>query len=393
MRESRDAPPTVARRASGSRIGTSRRPARRNRQRPLHGNPARALVSYNAMQKYLYLPQLDLYAERLGASTPSYLWPFSQALAATMSLAHVRTQGAKASFVMGAQLHGLSAYLTTVPPVATASIQSLASIPHFAASVSSASAPPRSFYDDNDWVGIELARLYEFTHDETALALAERIMAFEQAGWSGSPQSPCPGGIPHALAQGATQRSTISTAPAAELAAQLYRITGDAAYLQFAQAAYGWVHQCLLLTSGLYADHIEHSGELNPEVWSYTQGVMIGAGALLYQATGNQSYLDESYLSAQAALGYFSLEALGSEGAPAPAFASIFFRNLLYLEWILRSNAGRQLAQEYVNWAWEGLRQPSGLFLSAEGKGISLLGQAAIVQVYALLSTNPATYF
>jgi uncharacterized protein YyaL (SSP411 family) len=362
-------------------------------QRPLRGNPARALVSYNAMQRYLYLPKLDLYAEELGASTASYLWPFSQALAATMSLAHVRTQRAKASFVMGAQLHGLSAYLTTVPPVATASVEALASIPHFAASIASTSAPPTSFYDDNDWVGIELARLYEFTHDETALVLAERIMAFEQAGWSSNPQSTCPGGIPHALAQGGTQRSTISTAPAAELAVQLYRITRDAGYLQFAEAAYSWVRQCMLLTSGLYADHIEHSGEVNPEVWSYTQGVMIGAGALLYQATGNQSYLDQSYLSAQAALGQFSLEALGSEGAPAPAFASIFFRNLLYLEWVLHSNAGRQLAQEYVNWAWESLRQPNGLFLSAEGSTTSLLGQASIVQVYSLLSTSPASYF
>ena len=345
------------------------------------------------MQKYLYLSQVDLYAEELGRTSPSYLWPFSQALAATMSLAHVRTQGAKASFIMGAQLHGLAAYLTTTPPVATTSAESFASVPHFAASIASAGTPATSFYDDNDWVGIELARLYELTRDEAALTLAEQIMAFEQAGWSNNPGGACPGGIPHAVSEGGAARSTISTAPAAELGVQLYEITRNAAYLQFAEAAYAWVRGCMLLTSGLYADHLESSGEPDPEVWSYTQGVMIGAGALLYKATGNQAYLDQAYMSAEAALSYFSLEILGAEGGPAPAFASIFFRNLLYLDWILHSSTGRQLAQEYVNWAWESLRQPNGLFSSAEGNATSLLGQAAITQIYALLSTNPASYF
>ena len=43
-----------------------------------------------------------------------------------------------------------------------------------------------------------------------------------------------------------TDRNTVTTAPAAELAVQLYRITGNAQYLQFAEQAYEWVRACLL---------------------------------------------------------------------------------------------------------------------------------------------------
>jgi hypothetical protein len=92
-------------------------------------------------------------------------------------------------------------------------------------------------------------------------------------------------------------------------------------------------------------------------------------------------------------MAYFTLEAIASEGEAAPAFASVFLRNLLYLGYVMQNGLGRGLAQEYVNWCWESLRQPSGLFLTADGSPTTLLGQAAIVQVYALLSTPPSTYF
>jgi hypothetical protein len=358
---------------------------------PLTGNAARALAAYEAMQKYFYLKNSDLYAEALGEPQGSYLWPFSQALAATVSLAHVRTQQSKQSFILGSQLRGLQDYLAAAPPVATASSEELASIPHFAATVASVGVGATSFYDDNDWVALELVRVYELTHDKSALALAEQIMAFEEAGWVNDPEAPCLGGLPQDATEGGGY--AITAAPAAELGAQLYHVTANAADLQFAQMAYSWVRQCLLLPSGLIADHIEANGEEVDEVWSYTQGAMIGAGTLLYQATGNPGYLDDAYAGAEAAMAYFSLEALVSEGEAAPAFASILVRNLLYLGYVMRSNLGHQLAQEYLNFAWETLHQPDGLYLTADGSATSLLGQAGIVQIYSLLSTSPATYF
>src|SRR6185312_8547157 len=147
-------------------------------------------------------------------------------------------------------------------------------------------APPigpggTKFYDDNDWVGIELMRIYKLTHSRAVLGAAEGILAFEMAGWQADPQLACPGGIPFSNDLENTDRNTVSTAPAAELALQLYLVTKKAEYLRFAEMAYAWVRRCLLQPGGLYSDHIRRGGAIDRTVWSYNQGTMMGAGALL----------------------------------------------------------------------------------------------------------------
>ncbi len=357
---------------------------------PLTGPALHAVASYEAMQKYFYIAGTDLYREELDQKSNSYLWPFSQAIAATVSVSHIRGQQAKAKFSTGTQLQGLQKYLSTAPVSAVSSTEALQSLPHYTATIASASTAGTSFYDDNDWVGIEMARLFELTHDEAALSLAEQILAFEEAGWVSNPNELCPGGIPHSDSEEDEFRSTITTAPAAELAVQLYRITGDGADLQFAESAYNWVHACLLTSSGLYADHIEANGETDPEPWSYIQGVMIGAGALLYQATGDSGYLNEAENAAAVAVSAFPLSVMGGEN---PFFAAVFLRNVMYLDAIIHSGNGASLAQQYVNWAWNSLHESDGLFTDREGGKATLLDQSAITQIYALLATSPSTYF
>src|SRR6185437_15860833 len=189
-------------------------------------------------------------------------------------------------------------------------------------------APPvgpggAKYYDDNDWIGIELARNYSQTHNAGSLGYAQGIMAFEMAGYSTDPSLACPGGIPFSNDVDNTDRNTITTAPAAELAVQLYKITGDVQYLQFAETAYNWVRTCLLQPNNLYADDIRARGVIDRTFWRYNQGVMIGAGTLLYQATGNSAYLYQARETAQAALAYFTPQRLGEEN---PFFPSIYFR-------------------------------------------------------------------
>jgi hypothetical protein len=53
--------------------------------RRLTGNPARAQAAYQAMQQNFYLPATGL----CKGQPYSYLWPFSQALAATISIVNV----------------------------------------------------------------------------------------------------------------------------------------------------------------------------------------------------------------------------------------------------------------------------------------------------------------
>ncbi len=82
-------------------------------------------------------------------------------------------------------------------------------------------------------------------------------------------------------------RNTVTDATGAELGAQLYLTTGNAADLQWAISMYNWVRGCLLNSDGLYGDHIDGSGQIDPTEWTYNQGTMIGAGVMLYQATHN----------------------------------------------------------------------------------------------------------
>lgn len=215
-------------------------------------------------------------------------------------------------------------------------------------------------------------------------------MAFEMAGWSTDPSLACPGGIPFSNDIDNTDRNTITTAPAAELAVQLYKITGDSHYLQFAETAYNWVRTCLLQANNLYADHIRPHGVIDRTFWSYNQGVMIGAGTLLYQATGNSAYLYQARQTAQAALAYFIPQRLGEEN---PFFPSVYFRNLLYLDAVTHDPPGPKIAQAYVDYAWAHLRLGNNLFVAGSPASAQLLYQAAIVQIYALLSSPPSTYF
>ncbi len=239
-------------------------------------------------------------------------------------------------------------------------------------------------------MGIELARLYELHHEALLLEKAEQIMAFVMASWESNPKLACPGGVPFSDSPSNTDRNTVTDGPAAELGAQLYRLTGNATYLQFALAAYEWVRRCLLQPSGLYADHIRLHGVIDPSLWSYNQGSMIGAGVLLYQATANSGYLFQARQTAKAALAYFTIERLLSEN---PFFPAVYFRNLMYLDAVTHDPPGPRLAQSYVDSVWVHQRLTSNLFVFGSPPSSQLLTQAAVVQIYALLSTPAATYF
>jgi hypothetical protein len=353
---------------------------------PLSGNPARALRAFEAMQHYYYVRGSGLYE----GEPFSFLWPFSQALAATVSMANVPNLPIALAPELHARLIGLRNYLDTNNSGAPEGTFT-SSLAAFDGTVAPPTGPGGAkYYDDNDWLGIELARIYKKTRNAGALGYAEGIIAFEIAGYSADPTLACPGGIPFSNGAENTDRNTITTAPAAELGVQMYKITGNVAYLRFAETAYNWVRSCLLQPDNLYADHIRPHGVIDTTFWSYNQGVMIGAGTLLYQATGNSGYLFQARQTAQAARAYFTPQLLGEEN---PFFPSVYFRNVLYLDSVTHDPPGPKLAQAYVDYAWQHLRLSDDLFVAGSPASAQLLYQAAIVQIYALLSSPPSTYF
>ncbi|HEV3093896.1 MAG TPA: glycoside hydrolase family 76 protein [Solirubrobacteraceae bacterium] len=406
-----EGPRRIARRsefARGASAHTHSSKGRKPKPKPgLHGDAARALVSFAAMQKAFYISGSGLY---LGEPY-SYLWPFSQALAATVSVANIPGQAAKQATANSRELHvrlfGLQKYWST-PTSASEPLpgeqpeveensspeapESVGVPPPGLPSYSGNVVPPAgaSYYDDNEWVGIELMRIYELHHEAVALERAEQIMAFVIAGWQTNPKLACTGGIPFSNSPSNTDRNTVTDGPAAELALQLYRATGNAAYLQFAEQAYEWVRGCLMQPSQLYADHVRQHGVIDPTLWSYNQGSMIGAGVLLYQVTHDGAFLYQARQTAKAALAYFTLERLLAEN---PFFVSVYLRNQMYLDSVTHDPPGAHLAQAYINYVWVNRRLSDGLFVWGTPPSSQLLVQAAAVQVYALLSSKPATYF
>lgn len=371
---------------------TSRKRRHRKPKPVLHGNPARALVAFEAMQRSYYIRGSGLYR----GEPFSYLWPFSQALAATVTMNHVsgigKIPGLTATFTreLNARLIGLRYYLDTNNSGAPEGTFT-STLAAFDGTVAPPTGPGGAkYYDDNEWVGIELLRMYALTHNPAALGSAEGIMAFVMAGWATDPELACPGGIPFSNSSENLERNTVTGGPGAELAVRLYQITGNVQYLQFAQQAYEWVRTCLLRPNNLYADHIGPHGTVAQALWSYNQGSMIGAGVLLYEATQNGAYLYQARQTAAAALAYFTPERLAAEN---PFFPSVYFRNMLYLDSVTHDPPGPRLAQAYVDYAWQHLRLSGNLFVSGSPPSAQLLVQAAIAQIYGLLSSSPSTYF
>jgi hypothetical protein len=355
-----------------------------------------ALAAYEAMQQNFYVPSAGLYK---GEPAYSFLWPFSQALAASVSVSYIPDQRVRLAGGLRALAAGLQVYAN--PPAGgegepTATGAAAATGPRSFAGVVAPPVGPGgdSFYDDNEWIGIELVRMYELTHEPADLQEAEQTMGFVMAGWQtmgpeGQPL-PCPGGVPFSNAKGNADRNTVTNAPAAELGVRLYELTHEARYLQFAEMAYAWVRQCLLAENGLYADHIDLRGRVNPTLWSYNQGTMMGAGALLYQATHEGVYLYQARQTAKGALAHFPYSRLSTEN---PFFVSVYLRNLIYLDSVTRDPPGTAPAREYAYYAWQRHRLGDNLFAYGSPPTAELLGQAALVQVYAMLSTPPRTYF
>jgi hypothetical protein len=369
---------------------TAKTPAGKKPAKPkkpkLPVNAERAQLAFEVMQKTYYIEGSGLYK----GEPFSFLWPFSQALAASVSMANIPSLKSSFGPEIRARLVGLKSYLDLDNSGAPEGTYSST-----LAAYDGTVAPPEGpggakYYDDNAWVGIELARIYEQNHEAAVLGGAEGIMAFEMAGWDAQPGIACPGGIPFSNSPEDVERNTVTNAPTAELGLQLYRLTGNAQYLQFAEMAYEWVRTCLTEPNGLYADHIGLRGKVEPTEWSYNQGAMIGAGVLLYQATHNSAYLYQARQTAKAAIAYYTSEVLGKEN---PFFVSVYFRNMLYLDSVTHDPPGTKLVQGYVNYAWEHLRLSDDVFVAGSPATAQLLVQAAIVQDYALLSTSPTTYF
>jgi len=343
----------------------------------------RAIDSYEAMQEYMYADDgSGLYLERypLGSEDRpySYEWPFSQAHIATLDLAGVpgatghafdddladRERGQEHFWNADGGTTGLPGY------------DSYARAPY--------GDGGDMFYDDNEWVALAKIQKYLDTGDEVALDRAAEIFELVVSGWDTDPDHPAPGGVFWTQADWSNDRNTVSTMPGAQLATRLYLITGEDRYLDWALRMVEWTDEYLLAPNGLYWDNIKLDGSIDKTQWSYNQGVPVGTYTLLYEATGDERYLDKAKAIAEASYRFYVTEGR-LDGQPM-YFNSIWFKNLLLLESVTGGRTYRKAMQDYAERQWRKVRNPETDLFSGGDEHTELLEQAAMVQIYATLA-------
>src|SRR5207253_2244184 len=308
-----------------------------------------------------------LYREVEGKAALATAWPYSQALSATIALANVPRLG------------------RLYVPVARAQIAALSRYARGDGAYTAGAGTGDVYFDDNEWIALELLEWHQRTGDRRALATARRLFALVTRAWDTDASHPCPGGIFWTDAKGNDDRNTVTTATGALLAMRLYEATRNRGYLTWARRMLAWVEGCMYAPDGLLWDHLGLDGERDETHWSYNQGTAIGAYVLLYRLTGDADALRRAESLANASLAYFDRTPGGPE---PPYFLAIFFRNVLGLYAVDGSEAYRDAAQAYADAAWERSRLAgTNVFQFASSRPPMLLEQAGMVQIYAALTT------
>lgn len=240
------------------------------------------------------------------------------------------------------------------------------------------------YNDDIMWMTIGCARAYEATGQSEYLEQARKHfkVVFDRA-WS----EDLGGGL-FWKTENKTKNSCINC-PAVIAACLLHQITGEDEYMEKALMIYKWQRENLFGTTGAVFDAYDLTTGVNQWASTYNQGTFIGAAMLLYQYSGEESYLEDAVLAADYTVEtMFSGQVMNTEGdgKDLPGFKGILARWMgrfvrecgqeQYTDW-LEKNAGtawRNRNTKGVMWTlWN--QKTEDTFYSAWGcsAGVSML--------------------
>ena len=159
--------------------------------------------------------------------------------------------------------------------------------------------------DDSEWWALAWIDAYDLTHDATYLNEAVTIVNYVNTLWD---TGTCGGGVWWDRER--TYKNAVTNALYVLLTAALHnRIPGDTGWLNRANTAWNWFSSSGMINSaGLVNDGLNASCANNGgTVWSYNQGLSIGAGVELWRATGDGSVLATARHLADSAIGSSAL--------------------------------------------------------------------------------------
>jgi predicted alpha-1,6-mannanase (GH76 family) len=231
-----------------------------------------------------------------------------------------------------------------------------------------------NYYDDMEWMALACLRAYDLTKDEKYKATADLLWEDIKTGWSDY----LGGGISWKKDQ-RDYKNTPANAPASILASRLYQLNQNGEDLAWAKKIYEWQKATLVAPgTGLVWDGINRAGNNNIDknwLFTYCQGVYIGAGLELYNITNEQVYLDESVRTANYVLSnshFTTADGVLKErgGGDGGLFKGIFVRYLTELA--LEEDVSEEQRSAYIDFfrkngeqLWnKGTEKPEILFSS-----------------------------
>lgn len=251
------------------------------------------------------------------------------------------------------------------------------------------------FYDDNCIVAMEFIDAYKLTSEQKyldkAIILTDFIMSGEDGRmggglyWFEAASKNCQTG-PNCM------KAANTTAYAAFVASDLYKLTKDSKHLAFAKKVYDWNYKTLRDKSdNLYWNDINiGTGQINPTKWTYNAAMMIMSGVNLYEITKDRAYLEQAIITARNSFSRFT-KVIKDQ---------LFFQtndswfNVELMTSYIKLSEHDAKSKDYVeafiknaDFAWKNARNSEGQFYedwsgTAPGRYYWLLHQAALIEAY-----------
>ncbi|MEC3978502.1 glycoside hydrolase family 76 protein [Amycolatopsis sp. H20-H5] len=189
------------------------------------------------------------------------------------------------------------------------------------------------YLDDTGWWALAWIRAFDLTGErrylDTAVAAANYLYSYRDG--------TCGGGLWWSTAK--TYKNAVTNELFVKVAASLHnRLSGDSTWLSRANQTWAWFAASGMITgSNLVDDGLNGSCAAAGTVWSYNQGIVLGALTELNRATGDAALLTRARQIADAATTTSSLNSggilrdpceTGDCGADGPSFKGAFARGL-----------------------------------------------------------------
>ncbi|MCH7409087.1 glycoside hydrolase family 76 protein [Belliella sp. DSM 111904] len=255
------------------------------------------------------------------------------------------------------------------------------------------------YYDDSAIVAMELITAYRLTGNPFYLERAKLITDFIMSGeddrmggglyWFERVSTNC-------MTDPNCIKAANTTAYAAYVTSELFLITNENLYNEFAKRTYQWNYDNLRdPADNVYWNDIHiGTGNINTRKWTYNAAMMIMSGINLYEISGDEKYIDQAKATAAGAFSRFT--SVVNDQLFYPDHDSWFNVELMssYIELAAYDPKARDYIQVFLrnlDYAWENARNDRGQFYedwsgNNQGRYYWLLHQAALIEAYGRAS-------